>query len=147
VGDLTVRQYGTSLSDIRSDHVKRYQFATKYVFDEESVLDAACGTGYGSWILSQHSKNVTGMDISEHALDWATKYWSGPEYILGDVQREKLGYYDAIVSFETLEHLSHPGVGAAQLPRSSAFTDCLGPESRALSGSIRRSSRTIPIRI
>jgi SAM-dependent methyltransferase len=108
VGDLTVRQYGTSLSDIRSDHVKRYQFATKYVFDEESVLDAACGTGYGSWILAQQSKNVTGMDISEHALDWARKYWSGPEYILGDVQREKLGYHDAIVSFETLEHLAHP---------------------------------------
>lgn len=107
MGDLTVRQYGTKLEDIRADHVKRYQFALDQLYEEDQVLDAACGVGYGSWLL-QRKCDVTGIDISDHAIQFAKKYWSGPHYLKADLQETRIGQYDAIVSFETLEHLVDP---------------------------------------
>lgn len=107
MGDLTVRQYGTTLDEIRPDHIRRYQFALDYIQPYDVVLDAACGTGYGSWLLSKVC-SVTGIDISDHALDWANKYWKGPRYIKADLLEAKLGTYDLITSFETLEHLPNP---------------------------------------
>jgi cyclopropane fatty-acyl-phospholipid synthase-like methyltransferase len=106
MGDLTVRQWGQSLTDIRSDHVNRYKFAIEQLRDEYFILDAACGCGYGSWMLHQNGKDVTGIDIGRDAIKFARKHWEGPRYIEADLQTCNLkGKYDAIVSFETLEHL------------------------------------------
>ena len=89
-------------------HVQRYEFATEYVRDK-SVLDVACGSGYGSLMLANAgAKFVTGMDLSEEALVYANS-----NYADGKVKFERrdaqvdLGNetYDVVVSFETLEHL------------------------------------------
>ena len=41
---------GTTPDRIWSDHVARYEFANRYVKDK-TVLDIACGTGYGGRAL------------------------------------------------------------------------------------------------
>ncbi len=102
--DLT-RQYG-KIAQIRPDHLKRYQFAVQRL-GGKSVLDLACGCGYGSWMLHQGGNEVTGVDIENDAIEYANKYYSGPEYICQPASETK-GKYDAIVSFETLEHLDDP---------------------------------------
>lgn len=101
-----VRQYGRRIEEIRPDHIKRYQFAHSTVHTGAKVLDAACGCGYGTWLLYQKSDRVTGLDISNHAIEWADKYWIGPQYIQDDIQTAEIEKYDVIVSFETLEHLA-----------------------------------------
>lgn len=99
------RQLGT-IDQIREDHVFRYKFALDGL--KGKILDAACGCGYGSWILS-HGNEVTGVDIEPSAIEYARLNYSGPKYILGDIQKKPWkGKFDAAVSFETLEHLAEP---------------------------------------
>ena len=103
----------------RSDaHVARYLWAEKFVRQGDRVLDAACGLGYGSYTLAELSKaqSITGIDGSDYAIDYAREnfclltnkleFSSGylPDY-LGSYPD---GHFDAIISFETLEHVEHP---------------------------------------
>lgn len=104
---VDVRQIGTRLEHIARDHVKRYEFASKHV--KGRILDAACGVGYGSKMLYALGNDVVGIDIDPEVTDFAHKYWTGPEYIVADlnfyVPDRK---YDGIISVETIEHLSNP---------------------------------------
>ena len=99
------RQWGESLSEIRSDHVARYRWAAERVTG--FVLDAACGCGYGSSILTESASGVVGVDLSPEAIKWACYYYPGPVYLVGDIQRGFLpgSQFDAVVSLETIEHL------------------------------------------
>lgn len=101
------RQVG-KLGSIRADHLYRYIFASEQL-KKQTVLDAACGCGYGSWILA-HDNAVTGVDIEPEAIDFARAEYFGPKYILGDILKKpwRAKTFEAVVSFETLEHLSDP---------------------------------------
>ena len=101
------RQYAPTLFGIAPDHVKRYQFAASAISAGLRVLDAACGCGYGSRVLSDSRLAVAGVDINQDAIEWARKYFPGPNYILGDVTELDLDA-DVLVTFETLEHLKEP---------------------------------------
>lgn len=102
------RQYGV-LEEIRPDHLKRYQFAAQNIPPRSRVADIACGCGYGSWILHSHGHEVTGVDISRDAIDYAKKHYPGPLYVESGAQ-DFGGEFDALVTFETLEHISDPAV-------------------------------------
>lgn len=98
------RQYGKTLSEIRTDHVRRYEFASRYCSGR--VLDAACGCGYGSRIIRDIGKDVVGIDASDDAIRWAKENFSGPEFITGKIENAPWeGKFQTIVSLETLEHL------------------------------------------
>jgi predicted RNA methylase len=101
------RQYG-SLEQIRRDHVKRYLFAADRLRGKR-VLDLACGCGYGSWILHGAGNEVTGADIEAEAIAYAKKNYQGPTYLCQAAEETK-GEYDALVTFETLEHLDDPSI-------------------------------------
>lgn len=94
--------------EIRYEHIHRYAFARGLVEGLE-VLDAACGEGYGSAILSQAAAAVTGVDLSEAAIEHAGRRYeaSGLEFKQAnclDLPFED-DSFDCVVSFETLEHL------------------------------------------
>lgn len=94
------------------EHSSRYLFAQKLVFG--NVYDCACGIGYGSDILSKNDKvkHVTGIDISEIAVEKANELFSGNKkvnYQLGSLEQVvDLEPVDCFVSFETLEHTEKP---------------------------------------
>jgi predicted RNA methylase len=81
------------------------------------VLDLACGCGYGSWIMHNLGLEVTGADIEPEAISYAEKNYPGPTYRCQSAEETK-GSYDALVTFETLEHLNDPGslLKAVQTP-------------------------------
>ena len=56
--------------EIRYEHLHRYALAADFVRGM-SVLDAACGEGYGSGILARTAASVTGVDISQAAIGHA----------------------------------------------------------------------------
>ena len=94
------------------EHLQRYEhFAADY--RGKKVLDAACGTGYGShFIASSGATAVTGIDVSAEALDFCRQNYKAPnlqfrQFDVGTLS-EMHERFDTIVSFETIEHLQDP---------------------------------------
>jgi SAM-dependent methyltransferase len=96
---------------IAAEHVTRYLFAVKRIAGLR-VLDAACGTGYGSSILARAAASVTGVDNDPTTIAFASRRWGSAStaFVMADVQRLPFagGSFDAIVSFETIEHVPDP---------------------------------------
>lgn len=91
------------------EHIYRYRFAAQFVAGKR-VLDIACGEGYGAAALSQSgAQDIIGVDVSAEACEHAARRY-GIEARLGDAQNIPLpnGAVDTVVSFETIEHISHP---------------------------------------
>lgn len=88
-------------------HASRYLFAVPIVRGRR-VLDIACGTGYGLDILASEARVVVGVDADWDAARAAVRGVHAPRAIvLGDgaCLPFPTATFDAITSFETLEHL------------------------------------------
>lgn len=95
------------------EHIARYYFSTPYV--RGRVLDIACGTGYGSQMVAKSRKNeineMIGVDIDEETLKYAKANYYHPLLtfeqgnVLDSTLPERLGSFDTILSFETIEHV------------------------------------------
>jgi len=73
----------------------------------ETVLDAACATGYGSHMLSQIAGKVIGYEIDEGCIQSAKDNWQSDntEFHVKDLNTCELPEVDALISIETVEHL------------------------------------------
>jgi SAM-dependent methyltransferase len=100
-----------------ANHIQRYAFAADTIARErvEKILDVACGVGYGAHFLAiRELGEIVAVDNDSGALDSARKHFSHPaiRYVQDDchtlVQARQHGPFDAIVSFETIEHLKRP---------------------------------------
>jgi SAM-dependent methyltransferase len=93
-------------------HIQRYEFAARRLRDAHSVLDIACGVGYGSRLLKDFlpAAMVTGVDCSAEAIDYATARYAraGLSFLVADAMAFEGGPFDAVVSLETIEHLPDP---------------------------------------
>jgi SAM-dependent methyltransferase len=107
------------LSPYWGEHAARYVFAMPFV-ENKAVLDIACGTGYGIGLLRSKAKFVTGVDIDPVAATEAkAECGHNGAVVLGN----GLGLpfedatFDAITSFETLEHLHERSAFLVELHR------------------------------
>ena len=97
-------------NNVLQEHVQRYKLACKYV-KNKNVLDAACGTGYGTKMLKISGANhIIGVDISKTCLENAKKTYQEEalEFVQGDIHNLSFenNYFDVVISFETIEHIS-----------------------------------------
>jgi SAM-dependent methyltransferase len=97
-------------------HVRRYDLAATEI-QGDYVLDAACGAGYGKDIIGQ-GRHYLGIDIDRDAIAFARDNFGG-EFQHGsvsalDVESQSC---DAVVSFETLEHLKDPEIALSEFAR------------------------------
>ena len=99
-------------------HLIRYIWALEVLADLSPlncVLDMACGSGYGSYLIAKKFPNlsVMGVDYDTSAIEYAQQNYQLPnlQYKVGDGTRweETIGNtkFDCILSFDTLEHVVH----------------------------------------
>ncbi|HJT19318.1 MAG TPA: class I SAM-dependent methyltransferase [Nitrospira sp.] len=92
---------------IALEHLHRYAVA-RDLARGKTVLDIACGEGYGSSMLADIAAHVVGVDISVDAVAHASAKYRKPnlEFRVGDCTNIPLdrASVDMIVSFETIEH-------------------------------------------
>lgn len=101
------RQWETSPEMVSLHHYLRYEFASKVA--RGRVLDAACGVGYGTSMLYHATGSAVGIDYDLEAIEWAKKYFPGPEFIHGTIESSPwAGEFDTVVSLETIEHIAFP---------------------------------------
>jgi hypothetical protein len=127
-------------------HVARYMFARQFIRPGDRVLDAACGLGYGSAVLaaSTLADHVTGIDIDPWAVAYARDHYGrGSSRLtfdaldLATLDAMPAGSVEAVVSFETLEHVADPDALLASFRR--LLTPRAAPERNApsCSGPVR----------
>jgi SAM-dependent methyltransferase len=95
------------LSPYWGEHAARYVFALPFV-DRRTVLDIACGTGYGISILAERAKHIVGVDVDPQAAAEArSQGGENSAVLLADGLNLPFvdNSFDVITSFETLEHL------------------------------------------
>lgn len=109
--------WGLGIEDagIIVQHLNRYTFALNYTGKWSlPVLDAACGSGFGLFILSMRASDIIGVDKSYEALGEAEKIkcFCPCRLIKRDLDKDILPnpflMYGAVTSFETIEHLENP---------------------------------------
>ncbi|MDW7776895.1 MAG: class I SAM-dependent methyltransferase [Methanosarcinales archaeon] len=93
------------------EHVARYRFFSEYATNKD-VLDAGCGFGYGSVILSNHkAKKVVGIDNSYQTLKYVVeKYnFNNISHVVSDVTCTPFASrtFGAIYAFEVIEHIKN----------------------------------------
>lgn len=93
--------------EIELEHYHRYLLTRKLAVDK-TVLDIACGEGYGSNLLSDVAASVTGVDISSDAISHAesTYHKENVKFLQGSCADIPVpdNSVDLVVSFETIEH-------------------------------------------
>ncbi len=94
--------------DLFHEHMARYAFARRLA-RHKRVLDAACGTGYGSAALAEAASFVAGLDISPEAVEAAARAYARPNLAFLVARAEQIPFRDAsfdlVVAFELIEHL------------------------------------------
>ena len=89
-------------------YIALYQFAVNFC-ERKNVLDAACGLGYGSYLLAHKAVNVTGLEIVESNIKFARKNYEKENlhFVVQDATQMQFedNTFDTIVSIETFEHV------------------------------------------
>ena len=90
-------------------HLARYRFAFAQMKGGERVLDAGCGTGYGSRLLREKAFSVVGIDNSPLAVEYANGHFAGQSVSFARMDCQYLAFpdsrFDLMVCFEVFEHL------------------------------------------
>lgn len=113
-------------------HFGRYKFFLKYIKPHDSVLDIACGSGYGSQILAAKARFVYGVDSDAVTIKYAKRHYMGANVQFGVsaiedfVPRKR---YDKVISVETIEHLADPEAFLAKVkdwlkPKGELWLTC-----------------------
>jgi 2-polyprenyl-3-methyl-5-hydroxy-6-metoxy-1,4-benzoquinol methylase len=108
---LTLHEIAESLSPERLNLNKKNleNFANLFIKSGMNVLDAACGSGYGSNIISKKAKSVLSLDYSWPAIKFAKENFKSKKisFMKTNIMNFKFNRkFDAIISVETLEHLN-----------------------------------------
>jgi len=104
------------------EHVHRYREALLYIDAGDTVLDIACGTGFGTDIIAgKTTGKVIGGDIAEEAILECRGHWNKSNLEFRVLDGTQLDfpdqYFNKIVSFETIEHTGKYREMAAEFAR------------------------------
>jgi 2-polyprenyl-3-methyl-5-hydroxy-6-metoxy-1,4-benzoquinol methylase len=94
----------------QKSHIMRYKYSMDQLSKSDIVGDMACGSGYGSMLMSEKCDHVYGYDIDTTTIYEISKRYADESKVtftnsnLLDI--DILEKFDKIVSFETIEHFA-----------------------------------------
>jgi 2-polyprenyl-3-methyl-5-hydroxy-6-metoxy-1,4-benzoquinol methylase len=89
-------------------HLAVYEWIAERVAGLE-VVDMACGEGYGTDVLAQRARRVTGVDANPEAYEHArAKYTRAGVGFVRDLIETYIQSCDALVFLQTIEHVKEP---------------------------------------
>ncbi len=99
-------------NDLFVAHQSLYGFAAAFC-EGRRVLDAGCGTGYGTSELARRGAvSVLGVDLDRASIRYARRHYASPGVRFEVAGLEQLdlpaGSVDVIVASNSIEHLHHP---------------------------------------
>ena len=130
----------------KAEYLGRYLFASDFLrpYRPKIVADISCGMGYGALELSGIAESVVGVDANRALMEIASKKCKRPNisFLHKNLEQEDLdpkieGTVDAVVSFETLEHLVDPNRAVSLFSRilmPDGFLICSVPNVLSESG-------------
>lgn len=92
-------------------HMARYQWAITKLMPTDNVLDAGCGSGYGTLMLANACSRAVGVDVSSEAIEyakWKSNHIHGLniEYLRDDLSDMTIfELFDAVICIEVIEHM------------------------------------------
>jgi 2-polyprenyl-3-methyl-5-hydroxy-6-metoxy-1,4-benzoquinol methylase len=103
------RQLNNTNNPWWGEHIHRYEEAARLLQGKScTLLDIACGTGFGSNYLASKGHTVVGGDISEEAIKECVANYQAGNLSYKVLDGLNLPYdnehFDALISFETIEH-------------------------------------------
>ncbi|MBX2958854.1 MAG: class I SAM-dependent methyltransferase [Flavobacteriales bacterium] len=103
------RQEINKVSPWWGEHLHRYEEILKSFSGTETILDIACGSGFGTHLLATKTEGkVYGGDLSSDAINLCQKTWRKNNLSFQIMDGTNLcfedDYFDIVVSFETIEH-------------------------------------------
>ncbi|HEX2085206.1 MAG TPA: class I SAM-dependent methyltransferase [Solirubrobacteraceae bacterium] len=105
---------------VEAEHLVRYWWAAR-VAAGRRVLDAGCGTAYGTAMLAAAgARHVTGVDRAAAVLDAARPAMpENVDLVPGDLRELPFAdrTFELIACFEVIEHLSDPDAALKELER------------------------------
>ncbi|MGI8632952.1 MAG: class I SAM-dependent methyltransferase [Solirubrobacterales bacterium] len=103
---------------VHAEHLVRYRLAAQLVTGL-TVLDAACGEGYGTRMLADAgAQRVVGVDVDPAAVAHVAEHHE-MEAVTADIGTLPFDddTFDLVVSFETIEHVEDPEAALAEFAR------------------------------
>ncbi len=119
-GERMIPTQQGEVSIVFARHTLTYEYALQFV-EGKTVLDAGCGTGYGSHMLASRARRVTGIDLSAEAIDYSRSHFTAPNLDFIQMDVTQLGFrraFDVAVSFQVIEHLQDPGAFLSTLKQA-----------------------------
>jgi SAM-dependent methyltransferase len=92
--------------DVWNEHLSRYHFAALFAAGK-SVLDAGCGTGYGTALLAEGAAETVGFDVSPNAISYAAVHYPRARFLAASASAFPAPdqSVDLVTAFEVMEHL------------------------------------------
>jgi SAM-dependent methyltransferase len=111
---IDIRGHPRSL--VEQEHLNRYVWASRHVSGQ--ILDVACGNGYGSSLLARCG-TLSGLDKDHDAVTVARRRVPAAKFTEAVLPALPYGdgSFDAVVTFETLEHVAQDAEYVAELAR------------------------------
>jgi 2-polyprenyl-3-methyl-5-hydroxy-6-metoxy-1,4-benzoquinol methylase len=105
-----------------------YKWASTYTHGK-NVLDCACGSGYGTDIVSQNCASVVGADVDHAILKYGVEHYRNEKVSFRCFSITAIPYpdsfFDVVVSFDTIEHVRDDFRVLPELKRVTKEDGCI----------------------
>jgi 2-polyprenyl-3-methyl-5-hydroxy-6-metoxy-1,4-benzoquinol methylase len=104
-------------------HIATYDWASDHIAGAR-VLDYGTGTGYGAARMAKTAASVTGVDVSQAAVDYARRRYTADNLDFQKIRPIEEGplpfpddSFDVVTSFQVIEHVPSPAAYLAEAKR------------------------------